>query len=209
MNVQALANKITPRARLFMAILGFVVVADQITKYQAVDHLTRAFEPPPGLTEPIGFGDRLSIFISQRHPVRTEPVAILDNFWHYRYVENPGAAWGFLSGAASWFRTPFFLLVSLAAQIFIVFYFRKTTADQRMLRVALSLVMGGAIGNFIDRVRFGYVIDFIDWHWYDKATWPTFNIADSAITVGVSLMVLDMLLTKVDEVRANRSGAKA
>ncbi len=207
--MKQLLDRIGPRARVFLALVGFVVVADQITKYQAVDHLTRAFEPPPGVTEPLGFGTRLGIFLTQRHPVRTEPVAVLDDFWHFRYVENPGAAWGFLSGAASWFRTPFFLLVSLAAQVFIVFYFRKTTPDQRMLRVALALVMGGAIGNFVDRVRFGYVIDFIDWHWYDEATWPTFNIADSAITVGVSLMVLDMLVTKVEEMRAGRSGAKA
>jgi signal peptidase II len=204
--MSSLLARISPRTRLFLAIAALVVIGDQVTKYQAVAHLTRAFEPPPGVEEPLGFGARLGVFMSQRHPVRTAPVAVHDNFWHFRYVENPGAAWGFLSGAASWFRTPFFLLVSIAAQVFIVFYFLRTTREQRLLRVALALVMGGAIGNFVDRVRFGYVIDFIDWHWYDRATWPTFNIADSAITVGVSLMIFDMLLVKVQESKS--SGAK-
>lgn len=78
--------------------------------------------------------------------------------------------------------------------MFIVVYFLRTQKDQWLLRFALALVFGGAIGNFADRIRLGYVIDFIEWHWYDKASWPTFNVADSAISVGVCLMILDMFL---------------
>jgi signal peptidase II len=183
-------------ARVFLFIVATVVVADQITKWQAIAHLTRSFDVLPGDAGPLGFGEKLSLFLWQKHPVRSEPIAVIDDFWHFRYVENPGAAWGFLSRAPAWFRTPFFLFVSVVAMVFIVFYFRRTTPDQRLLRLALSLVFGGAIGNFLDRVRLGYVIDFIDWHWYDKASWPTFNIADAAITVGVSMMVLEMLLAQ-------------
>ncbi|OGQ80092.1 MAG: signal peptidase II [Deltaproteobacteria bacterium RIFOXYA12_FULL_58_15] len=179
--------------RFFIIIAVSVIFFDQVSKYQAVAHLTRAFEIPTGTAE-LGFVEKVDIFLTLRHPVRAEAVSVVDNFWHFRYVENPGAAWGFLSGAASWFRTPFFLIVSLAAMAFIIVYYRRTTPEQRYLRLALALVLGGAIGNFLDRVRLSYVIDFIDWHWYDKATWPTFNVADSAITVGVTIMVLDMLL---------------
>jgi signal peptidase II len=187
-------KRVSPRTWMFVAIVTAVVVLDQITKWLAIAGLTSAFEAPSG--DPLGFGDKLDAFLWQKHPLHTEAVSVLESFWHFRYVENPGAAWGFLSGSASWFRTPFFLMVSLAAMVFIVYYFKKTAPEQRWLRLALALVFGGAVGNFIDRARLGYVIDFIDWHWFDKATWPTFNIADSGITVGVTLMVLEMLLTR-------------
>ena len=58
------------------------------------------------------------------------------------------------------------------------------------------MVFGGAIGNFLDRVRLGYVIDFIDWHWYDKATWPTFNVADAGISIGVGLLLLELVISR-------------
>jgi signal peptidase II len=196
-----------PRWRLFLAVVAIIVVADQITKFVAVGSLTRAFEAPVGQEE-LGFGDRLSRFLWSEHPVRTEPVAVLDDFWHFRYAENPGAAFSFLASQPTWFRTPFFLLVSLGAMVFIAIYYRRTAPGQNWLRLALAMVFGGALGNFIDRIRLGYVIDFIDWHWYDKATWPTFNIADSAITVGIALMVIEMFLNKGPS-EAGRKPAKA
>ncbi|MBI5508488.1 MAG: signal peptidase II [Deltaproteobacteria bacterium] len=198
-------QRLSARTRTFLSIAGVVVVLDQITKWLAVSRLTTAFEAFSG--EALGFGDKLSRFLWQKHPVKSEAFAVLDDFWHFRYVENPGAAWGFLSGSASWFRTPFFLLVSVGAMIFIIHYVRKTTAEQRLLRLALALVFGGALGNFIDRVRLGYVIDFIDWHWFDKATWPTFNIADSGISVGVALMVLEMMFSRTPKSEPEQSAA--
>lgn len=184
-------KQIRPQTWVFIALASMVVVFDQITKWLAVKHLTYAFSTT---TSDLTFCEKLDIFLWHEHPMRASAVAVIDNFWHFRYVENPGAAWGFLHGAADWFRTPFFLTISLLAMAFIVVYFRRTTSEQALLRVALGLVFGGAIGNFLDRVRLGYVIDFIDWHWYDKATWPTFNIADAGITVGVCLMVLEMII---------------
>jgi signal peptidase II len=195
-------KRVSPQIWIFVGTVAVIVVIDQITKFLAIGGLTTAFESVTG--EPVGFGDKLSAFLWQKHPVRADAVTVIENFWHFKYIENPGAAWGFLSGSAGWFRTPFFLLVSVAAMVFIVYYFRKTTPEQRWLRLALSLVFGGAVGNFLDRVRLGYVIDFIDWHWFDKATWPTFNIADSGITVGVTLMILEMMFTrraKADEIK--------
>ena len=90
-------------------------------------------------------------------------------------------------------RTPFFLVVSFVAMGLLIHFFRSSHPEARLFRVALAMVMGGAIGNLIDRARLGYVIDFIDWHWYEHH-WPTFNIADAFISVGVSLLVLDMII---------------
>jgi signal peptidase II len=98
------------------------------------------------------------------------------------------------SAGTSWVRVPLLLLVALVAMVFIVLYYRRLEPSARAVKLALMLVFGGALGNFLDRVRLGYVIDFIVWHWYNRAQWPTFNVADAAITVGVGLMVLDMLL---------------
>ncbi|MEO1175407.1 MAG: signal peptidase II [Myxococcota bacterium] len=164
--------KVSRAAITFAVVSTVVVVLDQITKYWAVANLTRAFDPIFG--EPAKtFGERLSRFLWTQHPTRAEPVIVSENFWSFTYAENPGAAWSFLASAPDAFRQPFFLIVSVAAMIFIVYYFRKVPRNNFLLRGALMLVFGGAVGNFLDRLRLGYVIDFIDWHYYDVYTWPS------------------------------------
>jgi signal peptidase II len=108
------------------------------------------------------------------------------------YVENPGAAWGLFRAATDQFRNGFFTLVSVAAVVFILFYYRRLRNDQRFLQVALAFVLAGAVGNFVDRVARRYVIDFIEWYWWNRTDlrWPTFNLADSLIVVGVAMLVL-------------------
>lgn len=175
----------------FILIAALVMVLDQISKWFAIARLTTAFGPEP---QTLAFSEGLSRFLWTLHPSRGPAVSVFDSFWHYRYVENPGAAWGFLSQSLSAWRTPFFLCVTLSAMAFIVICHRRAAPEQRALRVGLAMVFGGALGNFIDRVRLGYVIDFIDWHYYDKAAWPTFNVADAAITLGVGILLLDLFL---------------
>lgn len=183
----------------FIGVSSLVVLLDQLSKYWAVANLTRAFDPVFG--DPADtLGARLSRFLWTRHPTRSDPVIVSESFWSFSYAENPGAAWSFLASAPAAIRTPFFLIVSIVAMVFIVYYFRKVSPSNRLLRTALMLVFGGAVGNFIDRARLGYVIDFIDWHYYEVYTWPTFNVADSAITIGVAMMVLDMFLKRGDDV---------
>ena len=99
------------------------------------------------------------------------------------YVENPGAAWGLFRGRSERFRNTFFTLVSLGAVAFILYYYRRLRAEQRYLQVALALVLAGAVGNFLDRLARGYVIDFVEWYWWNRPDirWPTFNVADSLI----------------------------
>ena len=120
---------------------------------------------------------------------------------HVAFVlaKNRGGAWGLLQGTSENVRRPFFLLVSVAAIAFIVTLYRKLHQRQKALRWGLPLVLGGALGNVFDRIRYGHVIDFIDVHALYKGHdhhWPTFNIADVAICVGVGLMAVDMFTSK-------------
>jgi len=119
-----------------------------------------------------------------------ETVQVIPGLFDLTYVRNPGAAFGILAGASGAWRTAFFLTVSVAALAVIITLVR--TSQVRRQLVAFSLIGGGAVGNLLDRVRFGEVVDFIDWH-YRSHHWPTFNIADSAITIGVVLLAIDML----------------
>jgi len=120
-----------------------------------------------------------------------DSVQIIENFFHITYVRNRGAAFSFLSDA-SW-RLPFFITVSIIAVLVILIAFRKLRDDQKLAHVSLAMIFSGAIGNLIDRVRLGEVIDFIDVHWY-RHHWPAFNVADSLICVGVFLLAIDMIL---------------
>jgi signal peptidase II len=118
-------------------------------------------------------------------------IIVVQNFFDITYIRNKGAAFGFL--AESSFRLPFFILVSIIAIVVILGIFRKLRPEQRFNAVALSLIFSGAVGNLIDRARLGEVIDFLYFHWYQHY-WPAFNVADSAICVGVFLLAFDMLL---------------
>jgi lipoprotein signal peptidase len=111
-------------------------------------------------------------------------------------AKNRGGAWGLLQSTSENVRRPFFLLVSVAAIAFIMTLYRRLQPRQRALKWGLPLVLGGALGNVSDRVRYGHVIDFIDAHYRDRYHWPTFNVADVAICVGVGLMAVDMFFSK-------------
>lgn len=115
-------------------------------------------------------------------------------FFNITYVHNYGAAFSFLHDAGGWQRW-FFTAIAVAVSVLILWWLKKTPAGQRLVPVAFSLILGGAIGNVYDRLVHGYVIDFLDfyvggWHW------PAFNIADSAIFIGAGLLILDMIVNK-------------
>ncbi len=120
-----------------------------------------------------------------------DSIPVVDNFFHITYVRNRGAAFSFLSNA-SW-RLPFFIAISLVAAIVILIAFRKLRDDQKLAQISLAMIFSGAVGNLIDRMRLGEVIDFLDVHWY-RHHWPAFNVADSLICVGVFLLAVDMIL---------------
>ena len=117
-----------------------------------------------------------------------ESIEVVSNF-NLTYVRNEGAAFSFLSDAGGWQRW-LFAGLAFAISIMITIWILRLGKQELLLAVALSLVLGGAVGNLIDRVAYGYVIDFLDVYYKDWH-WPAFNIADSAICVGVGLMLIE------------------
>jgi len=120
-------------------------------------------------------------------------IPVIPGFLDIVFVLNPGAAFGFLATLSDEVRNPLFILISILAVVLIVFYHTRYLRSHRLVSVALGIVLGGAVGNLIDRLYYGMVVDFLDLH-AGPYHWPAFNVADSAISVGVSLMILDMLL---------------
>jgi signal peptidase II len=113
-------------------------------------------------------------------------IPVIDNFFSITYIRNPGAAFGLF--AQSGFRIPFLITVSLVAMVAIIVAVHKLPRKDKIPLIALSFIFAGACGNLVDRIRLGEVIDFLDVYWKDYH-WPAFNIADSAICVGVFLYV--------------------
>ena len=129
---------------------------------------------------------------------------IIKNFFSFTYVRNPGAAFGFLNTWDPQYRIPFFIAIPILALLMILYFFKNLPDEDRLVATALSLIMGGAIGNLIDRISFNYVVDFLDFYWGEMGPhFPAFNIADTAISVGVGLFILDML--KKNKVNASNS----
>lgn len=121
-----------------------------------------------------------------------ESVEVIPNWFALTYVQNTGAAFGLFQSAHPAFRIPFFLTVPLIALGVIAWLFRSLPPRSIRGALSLSLVIAGAIGNLIDRIRLGYVVDFLDFHWQHQSHFPAFNVADMAICVGVGLLLLDL-----------------
>jgi signal peptidase II len=119
-----------------------------------------------------------------------QSIPVIPDLFSITYVRNKGAAFGFLANTS--FRIPFFIFITIVAVFVILFAYRKLRADQKLAMVSLSMILSGALGNLVDRVRNGEVIDFLDVYW-KSYHWPAFNVADSAICVGVFLLAIDML----------------
>jgi signal peptidase II len=156
--------------RVLSVILPIVLGLDQLTKYGIV----RKF--------------RLS-----------ESVAVVSRYFNLTYVRNPGAAFGLLYDARESFRVPFFVIVPLISLLAIGYVFRKIGDSDIRLSAALSAVIGGATGNLIDRLHWGYVVDFLDLHWKYAYHFPAFNVADMSICAGVMALMLDLLQARRDE----------
>jgi len=127
-----------------------------------------------------------------------ESWVVIEGFLNLTHVRNPGAAFGFLARTSPIFRSFFFVLISLLAIGLILHYLVKSREHQPWLFFALSLVLGGALGNLIDRLRFGEVVDFIDIYW-TKYHWPAFNVADSAISAGAVILILVVLRHRTED----------
>jgi len=177
-----------------------LVLVDQWVKYEMVGLLTTRFD---GLTT---VGERLRALygpapapgLDGMHFQQKAPIVFSPNFLMLRYAENPGAAFGLFRRLPPGARGPLFHLVSIGAVVLITMYYLRLrgTKEERWALVGLPLVLGGALGNWVDRLARGFVIDFIEAHWKDVYTWPSFNVADSAIVVGVILLLIDGMVRR-------------
>ena len=132
-----------------------------------------------------------------KHVIRTrldprETIPVLDGFLNIVHARNPGAAFSFLADAPAWFRGPFFVVITVAAIAALLYVIARLPPEDRLMRFALGGVLGGALGNLVDRILYGEVTDFIDVYW-GSHHWPAFNVADSSITVAVVAVVLQAL----------------
>jgi signal peptidase II len=158
----------TRRYGLMSVIVTIVVVLDQFTKWQ----VTR--------------GMRLH-----------ESIAIIPDIFNMTYIRNSGAAFGILSGSQAGFRMVFFGVTSILALFLLGTIYARLSPADRVGQASVALVFGGALGNLIDRVRIGEVIDFLDFSILGYH-WPAFNVADSAITIGVGLLIGHFFLQKAE-----------
>lgn len=148
--------------------------------------------------------DQFTKYLVEKYIRLYDVIPVIAGFFNLTHVRNKGAAFSILSTLPDVWRSSFFITVTLIAVVVMIVIIKSS--NERLLIVAFSLIMGGAIGNVIDRMRYGEVVDFIQWHvksWY----WPSFNVADSAISVGVVLLAADMLLRKPEK-QAETPGAK-
>ncbi len=154
------------KSRFLFSISGSIVLLDQITK----------------------------VWVQKRFELH-ESLVLIEGYLSLTYILNPGAAFGFLADQGATFRMVFFLSVSVIALLLLGSFFRDTPSEDSVGLIALSLLFGGAIGNLIDRIRQGEVIDFIDFY-IGRSHWPAFNVADSAITIGISLLMVHLFFQK-------------
>ena len=159
------------KKNIFIFILGaaVVIVLDQITKAAIVKNFLM-------------------------HESRT----VVDGFFNIVYVMNPGAAFGFLADASEKFRYFFFIGITVLVIALIIYYIVKIESRNRLYVISLTLIFAGAVGNLIDRIRFGSVVDFLDVY-IGTAHWPAFNVADSSITIGAVLMIWGMITQRKNE----------
>ncbi len=159
----------SPKAKLITAWLVFIIGLDQISK----------------------------IIVDRALPLH-HSVPIIENFFSLTHIRNTGAAFGIFAGSAAHFRLPFLLIVSVLAIGFLLMMLRRLPPAEKSLLTFMTFILGGAIGNLIDRVVYGEVIDFFDFYWH-RYHWPAFNFADSFITVGVIMTVLRLTLVKGED----------
>ena len=160
----------TPKLRVALAAFGISLPLDQGTKHLVNANMT--------------YSDRIEV---------------IEGFFYLTHVRNPGAAFGLFADAEPTLRIGFFLVVSVVAIGIIVSFLRQLAPGDRLSALALGLILGGAVGNLIDRIRFQEVVDFLHFRLWGNVSWPDFNLADTFIVVGVGILVLELIAAEGEE----------
>ncbi len=142
----------------------------------------------------VGVDQLTKYAVSQSLPLHHQK-EVIKNFFHIVHIRNPGIAFGLLTRAGEHYKPLMLLLVTAVAVLIVCYVLYQTRTSSPLQVICFSLLLGGAVGNLIDRFRIGEVIDFLDFHWYSAFHWPAFNVADSAITIGIFLLGLDTVLS--------------
>jgi signal peptidase II len=157
---------LSPKSKIVGGWLTFIILADQATK-----------------------------FIVEQKMALHQSIPVINDLFSLTYIRNTGAAFGFLAGSHEAFRLPVLIIFSLVAIGFILVMLKRLSSAETGLITALAFILGGAIGNLIDRIVHGEVIDFLDFYW-SSYHWPAFNLADSFITVGVLIVAYHLIRAK-------------
>nr|WP_319492984.1 signal peptidase II [uncultured Desulfobacter sp.] len=164
-----MTGSLTPMRRLILVSIG-VLLLDQITKWMIVKCL----------------------------PLY-DHITVIDHLFDITHVLNPGGAFGFFAEQSPGIRKFIFLFLSSGVALFVVWLYRKTAQTHIFLSYGLALIFGGALGNLIDRFRFGKVVDFLDFY-VGALHWPAFNVADSAISIGMGILIYHVIFNKLPEI---------
>jgi signal peptidase II len=143
--------------------------------------------------------DQLVKYYIQTHMMVNESIPVIQDILHITYVRNKGGAFSILNNLPESIRVPFFVIVGISFMAFIVYYFRNFLKKSGFARICFALIIGGALGNLIDRIRFGEVVDFFEVGINASLKWPVFNVADSCISVGIVLLLIHILMTKEEK----------
>ncbi len=204
------------RYGILLALGLLILGADQITKILVVRHFTpgigqaqleaqrasgriTSLEHQDQVLDPIGSFSQLSLYFSTvKNPCAPNlklcpRVQVIENIWNWQYAENKGAAWSVFADLDAKWRRPMLAGISTLGVLLIFFFAKDMQEDQQRIIKGLGLILGGALGNLVDRVHLGYVVDFIQVYLGSYA-WPIFNVADIAISCGIGLILLDMLV---------------
>jgi len=176
LNKLAENNRTNARFAMWMVVATVVVVADQLTKWAIIEWVE----------------------LYDRIPV--------NSFFNLTHQKNPGAAFSFLADAGGWQRWFFVVLASVVSAVIAVWLWRIRNDGQTVLSAGLALVLGGAVGNLIDRILLGHVTDFLQ-VWFGDWAFPSFNVADAGISVGAALLIVDALFFSGRDERIAASGS--
>jgi signal peptidase II len=190
---------------LALCVLALVLftASDLWAKAWAEQTLSRAQSGQPA---PLCTADTQGRYYMQR--ARADAIVLVEGFLELRYAENCGAAFGLLDQSPRWLRAGVFMTAGAAAVSALMWMFVRGSGGL-LFAFSVPLIVSGAMGNMIDRGRLGYVIDFIHFHIHDSFEWPTFNVADSTITIGVALLLLDGMRRPAAQQKAQTGEAGA
>ena len=195
----------TPRTSkaliLCLAAIAALTAIDLGSKHWALDQLS---QPSSHASEAVCQADEYGRIRPQR--AQRQPVVLIDGYLEFRYAENCGASFGFMRDTPTLVRKGVFYVAAAGAVVLLLWMF-VTGRGGVLFAISVPLIVSGAVGNLVDRVRFGYVVDFVRFHLNDRWAYPTFNVADAWITIGVAFILIEGFIDARREKRAKAEAA--